>query len=625
MRGKFRGFLFSALGVVCLAIILIALNILGSVWRFRSDLTQNKLYTLSSGTKKILNRLDTEVEIRFYFSKDNPEVPVPLRTYAQEIQDLLSEYQQHGHGKIKVVKLDPKPDSDAEDSANLDGIEGQDVNLSDKVYLGLAVSCLDAKQTISFLSPERETLLEYDISRAIASVSNPKKAVIGLMSSLPVNGSGATPMLMERQQSTPAWVFVTELKENYQIRVLPLTADKIDSDITVLLLVHPKGISVQTQYAIDQFLLRGGKLVALLDPFSLVDAQMSQQEGGPSSSTLDKLLPAWGLNFSDTEIVADPVYATQVQRQQGVESDPTILSVSNDGINKKDALGAATSDLLLPFAGAFTGTPVQGLRQEILVKTSDHAKLVPIATVQAGPDAVRREMKGANTTYSLALRLSGKFPTAFPNGRPKDAVAQQQPQPSPAPEPQLKQASAESVVILVGDADFAYDSIAGHSQQILGQTIFNPSNGNLNFLLTSIEQLSGDTNLIGIRSRASGNRPFDLVNKMQATAEEKYQSKINELEDDLNQTREKLASLQTGKQSDQKTLISNEQLGEIRKFHEQEAKLNQELKQVRKNLRQEIDSLQDTLKWVNILGIPILVALFGVTLAWIKKERRAAK
>jgi len=302
MKKVVENWLFSVVGVVALLIILVALNVLGNFIKLRWDLTENHSYTLSQGSQRIVQKLDTPVEIRFYYSKDNASTPVYLRTYAQEVEDLLAEFQQTSHGKIKIVKLDPKPDSDAEDSARLDGVEGQTVNLSDKVYLGLAVSCLDAKTAIPFLSPGRESLLEYDVSRAISSVANPKKAVIGVMSALPVLGRNSPMMMMQRQQGSAPWVFAQELKENYTVREVPLTADKIDDDISVLLLCYPKGITDSAQYAIDQFLLRGGKMVALLDPFSFVDFQMSGQAGMMGgegfSASLDKLLKAWGINFT---------------------------------------------------------------------------------------------------------------------------------------------------------------------------------------------------------------------------------------------------------------------------------------------------------------------------------------
>jgi ABC-type uncharacterized transport system involved in gliding motility auxiliary subunit len=638
MKGKFDQILYSAVGVIAVLIIIVAINLFGGFLKFRSDLTDNKLYTLSDGTKKILNKLDTDVVVRLYFSKDNAYVPVPLRTYAQEVQDLLDEYQQYSHGKVKVIKLDPKPDSDAEDSANLDGIEGQAVNLSDKIYLGIAISCLDAKSTISYLSPERANLLEYDLSRAISSVANPKKAVIGVMSALPVTGREASPMMMQqRQQPSQPWIFLNELKESYVVRDIPLTTDKIEDDVSVLVVVHPQGITTSAQFAIDQFLLRGGKMVALLDPYSFVQAQTAGPYGGGAgfSSTLDKLLPAWGIDFSVTKMIADLTFASQVQRESEVQSDPTILTITGEGINKEDALGAAASDLLMPFTGAFTGKPAEGLKEDVLVRSSAQAGLVDVSMMEAGPDAIRKELKSVQAAYPIAIRLSGKFKTAFPEGKPeaKDTAT-----PSPIPAPQagasaspaskeayLKEGKSEGVVVLVGDSDFAYDAIAGRVQQVLNQTVFVPSNGNLNFIQSSIEQLAGDSDLIGIRSRSSGNRPFVVVNKMEAAAQQKYQSKIDDLEDNLNQTRQKLATLQTGKQSDQKTLLSPEQQAEIKKFQENEATVNKELKQVRKNLRQEIDSLQNTVTWVDIAGMALIVTIVGLVLALVKRSRRAAR
>jgi ABC-type uncharacterized transport system involved in gliding motility auxiliary subunit len=638
MKGKFERLLYSVLGVVAVFVILVAINLLGGLFKVRSDLTENKLYTLSNGTKKILSKLDAPVEIRFYFSKDNASAPVPLRTYAQQVEDLLAEYQQYSHGKVKVVKLDPKPDSDAEDSANLDGIEGQNLNLTDKIYLGAAVSCLDAKTTLPYLSPDRENLLEYDLSRAISSVANPKKSVIGVMSALPVMGREAPPMMMQqRQQSMQPWIFLTELKENYTVRDIPMTTTKIDEEVSVLLLVHPNGISDQAQFAIDQFLLRGGKMVALLDPYSFVEARSAGPYGGSGkySSTLSKLLPAWGIQFSETKVVADPLFATQIQRENDVQSDPTILSITSDGINKEDVLGAAISDLLLPFAGTFTGKPADGLKEDILVKSTTQAGLVDTALLEAGGDEVRKALKSENTSYPIAIRLSGKFKTAFPQGGPpsKDSAnSSASPAPatsaSPSPTPSaetLKEARTDGVVLLIGDSDFAYDQLAGRTQQVLTQTVFVPSNGNLNFIQSSVEQLAGDSDLIGIRSRSSGNRPFVVVTKLQAAAQQKYQSKIDALQDNLAETRQKLASLQTGKQSDQKMLLSPEQQAEIKKFQENEAQVSQELKQLRKNLRLEIDSLQNTVRWIDIAAMPVIVTLAGLILAYLKHDRRAAR
>ncbi|MEY2608008.1 MAG: gliding motility-associatede transport system auxiliary component [Verrucomicrobiota bacterium] len=638
MKKVAENWLFSVVGVIALLVILIALNLLGNFSKFRWDLTENHLYTLSQGSQRIVQKLDTPVEIRFYYSKDNASTPVYLRTYAQEVEDLLSEFQQASRGKIKIVKLDPKPDSDAEDSARLDGVEGQTVNLSDKVYLGLAVSCLDAKTTIPFLSPGRESLLEYDVSRAISSVANPKKAVIGVMSALPVLGRNNPMVMQRRQQGSAPWIFAQELKENYTVREVSLTADKIDDDISVLLVCYPKGITDSAQYAIDQFLLRGGKMVALLDPFSFVDFQMSGQAGMMGgevfSASLDKLLKAWGINFTSNQVVADPAFATKIQREANVvQSDPSVLSLTADAINRSDPLGAATNDVLLPFAGAFLGTPADGLKEEVLISSSEQSSLIDAMTVQMGSDAVRKALKAAHTRYPLAVRLTGKFKTAFANGKPAAPPAEPtNPNATPTPTPStsatpvpLKEATNEGVVVLIGDADFAFDTIAGNEQQVLTQTVFSPTNGNLNFIESSVEMLAGDSNLISIRSRASANRPFLVVNQMEAAAEQRYQSKIDELENSIAQTKQKLAALQNSNPSDQKTVLSPQQQAEIKKFQENEAKLDKELKQVRKDLRQEIDSLQNTLKWINIAAMPLLVTLAGLGFAIFKRQSRAAR
>jgi len=279
---------------------------------------------------------------------------------------------------------------------------------------------------------------------------------------------------------------------------------------------------------------------------------------------------------------------------------------------------------------------VEGLKEDVLVKSSKQAGLIDTALLEAGGDQIRRKLTADHVSYPIAIRLSGKFKTAFAQGAPPpskdEANASSSPTPaavvSPSPTPKvdtLKEAKADGVALLIGDSDFAYDQIAGRAQQVMTQTVFTPSNGNLNFIQSSIEQLAGDSNLIGIRSRSSGNRPFVVVNKMEAAAQDKYQSKIDELQDNLAQTRQKLASLQTGKQTDQKTLLSPEQQAEIKKFQENEAQISQELKQVRKNLRLEIDSLQNSLKWIDIAAMPVLIALVGLLLAYLKRTRRVAR
>ena len=266
--------LYSLIGVLAMFVVIVAFNAIAARMKARVDLTADRAYTLSPGTRAILKKLDTPVQIRFYSTRNDNRVPVALKTYAQRVEDLLGEYRQASRGNIEIQKLDPVPDSDAEDSAKLDGIEAQQVSMdSDPIYLGLSVSMLDQKEAISFLDPSRERLLEYDVSRAISRVANPEKPVLGVMSPLPVAGQQANPMMarMGQRGGAPAWAFYTELKNDYTIKTVEMTAESIPEDIKVLMVIHPKAITEAAEYAIDQFVLRGGQLIAFLDPLAVLD------------------------------------------------------------------------------------------------------------------------------------------------------------------------------------------------------------------------------------------------------------------------------------------------------------------------------------------------------------------
>jgi len=310
-KKNIENFLFSVGGVVAMFFLLAGVYIISHLIAGRLDLTKEKAFTLSAGTKAILKKLDTPVQIRFYASQGK-DMPPEFKTYAARVEDILNEYRKYGGKNIQVKKFDPQPDSDAEESASLDGVEGQPLTGGDKLYLGLAVNMVDQKVPIPFLDPRRERLLEYDITRAIANVMNTDKAVVGIMSSLPVFGQ-FNPMMMRmggggRQD---AWLLVDELKRDFNVKEIQPTVEKIDDDVKVLLVLHPKNFSDKALYAIDQFIMRGGKLIALLDPMSYVDAQNSPQQQNPlqgamnAGSSMDKLTKAWGIEFDSSKVVAD--------------------------------------------------------------------------------------------------------------------------------------------------------------------------------------------------------------------------------------------------------------------------------------------------------------------------------
>ncbi len=613
--------LYSGAGIIAVLLVLVAFNVIAAQAKQRIDLTAEKAYTLSPGSRAILTSLDTPVQLRFYCTKDTKTMPVGLANYAQRVEDLLGAYKQASKGKIEIQRLDPEPDSDAEDSARLDGIEPQQLRSGERIYLGLSVSLLDQKQAIPFLAPDRERLLEYDISRAIARVMTTEKPRIGVMTPLPVMGD-ANPMQRPGQSGGKPWAFINELQRDFTLQTVPLTAEAIPDDIKLLLVIHPKGISEATEFALDQFVLRGGKLVAFVDPLCVLDRPAMPTQGLPpqSSSTLAKLFPAWGVTFAPGQVVADMEHTARLQDG----SNPAVLALNENSVNKDDVVTADAGNLLMAFSGAFTGTPAPGLTRTELIKTSKRSQLVDSMMAQFGGQQIASNFQASGTEYPLAIRLSGRFKTAFPDGKPKAA------QPDAAAKPEenkpdanaLKESTQDGTVLLVGDADMIQDQVSVRELATLGgQAVIIPLNSNLAFAQGAVEQMAGNSNLIAVRSRASRERPFTVVQKLQADAEANYRSKIKELEGSLAETQRKVNELQRSKDANQRFILSPEQQQELANFRATEAKVKTQLKEMRRQLRSEIDSLENRIKWINIAGMPALVILAGFGLAaWRRRE-----
>jgi ABC-type uncharacterized transport system involved in gliding motility auxiliary subunit len=626
-RKSIENFLFSVGGIIAMFLLLAGIYIISHFAAARIDLTQERMFTLSPGTKAILKKLDTPVQIRFYATQGK-DVPVQLKTYAQRVEDILNEYKKYGGNKITIKKLDPQPDSDAEDSAALDGVEGQAISMTDRIYLGIAVNMLDSKVAIPFLAPDRERLLEYDISRAIANVMTTEKPVVGVMSSLPIFGMQMNPMMMQMgQRGQEPWLFLNELKRDFEVREIQPMVESIDSDVDILLVVHPKNFSDQALYAIDQFILRGGKLLAFVDPMSVVDSRNSPG-GNPlqgamnAGSSLDKLTKAWGLEYDVSKVIADLVFSTKINRGQGgrPEDAPAVLSLTSQAVNTNDVVTSQVDSILMPFAGAFTGTPVEGLKQTVLIHSSPQSQLVEKFMAEFGGDSIMKDFKPAGKEFALATRLTGKFKSAFPDGPPSSGDTN-----APAnASAHLKEGTKETAVVLVADSDILYDQFVA---RVFGPGMAIPMNGNLNFMQNVVEQNAGDENLIAIRSRATMNRPFTRVREMQLAAEERYRSKIRDLEASLEETQNRLNELQQAKQGNgqQRMIMSPEQQAELTKFRQKQAEVNKELKEVRKDLKREVDSLENRLKWLNIGAMPLVVTLAGISLAFVKRKKTAAK
>jgi ABC-type uncharacterized transport system involved in gliding motility auxiliary subunit len=619
MDKRTENFLYSGGGLAAAFVVIVLVNLVLGAPRARLDLTQGKLYTLSEGTRSVLGKLEAPVKIRLYFSQ-GAEVPLPIKAYGRRVEDMLAEFRQAGQGKVLVEKLDPEPDSEAEDSAALEGVEPQVIGGGDKFYLGASISYADQKIALPALALDREPLLEYDLTRAIARAATTAKPVVGVMSALPV--FGMPPSQFTGGQPVEPQVFIGELRRDYTVKRVSLDAERIDDDVKVLVVIHPRGISDKAQYALDQFVLRGGKLIAFLDPNAYFDqmGQMGGMGGGGTPSSLDKLLKAWGLAFDSGKVVLDMRYLTGA----GARTLPTLLSLNDSAFAPNDIVTARLGSLLMPFAGVFTGKPAEGLSETVLMKTSSYSQLVDSFAATAQGEAAVKSFQPSNIEYPLAVRLTGRFKTAFPEGRPEDKAgkaASVKTAEAKADPGQLKESAADNAVVLVGDSDFINDGAAVQIQEIFGQRIVIPRNGNIAFAQALVDQFAGDPDLIKLRSRASAARPFIRIRDMEARAQQAYLGKIKDLETNLGQTQEKLTALQKGRGAGAGAILSAEQQSELENFRRKAAETRLALKEVRRELRSESEALQFWTKVVNIALIPVLVAIAGIAFGILRRRR----
>lgn len=411
--------------LLVIAIVIVVNYIVGGLGlgNFRVDVTEDGLYTLSKGTKNILGRInaDRPVTIRYYVTADERVMPPVLKTYARNVQDLLLELQKASSELIILEKLAPNPDSDDEDKAREDQIQGMQVNAEgDNIYLGLAIQSGSQKEVIPFLNPTEETKLEYDLARAINKVISDKKPNIGVMSSMPVQGS---PMFQfQRQRGQEPWAIIQQLRLDYEMRDVDMSADRIDGDIGVLIVLHPGDIAPLTEYAIDQYLLKGGRVIAAVDPLCWIGQSYNGQQNpmtGQStfvaqSSDLPNLLKAWGVGYTPREVVADMFYRGVLMGRQ----NPTALQLPAAAISKDNPITESLQSLSLISAGSFGVTAVDGVESQVLVESSEQSDLLDVPTAESLRTESLKDFNASGRKKTLALRLSGKFKTAFPDGPP---------------------------------------------------------------------------------------------------------------------------------------------------------------------------------------------------------------
>ncbi len=615
----------AAFGVAALVVIALLANWLVSLTPLGNrgvDFTENKGHTLSEGTRHILTELDTPVVIRYYASRSTDYMPEQLKLHMRQVDDMLKEYESislesTAKGKLRVEFLDPQPDTDAEDSANLDGISGQRMN-DQNLFFGMAISCLDKTSVIPFIDPRDETMLEYHISKAISDVSAPTRPKIGVMTSIDLRGM---PAMAPGQPPMPSWVIYQQLKQSFDIVDISMEGATIDPKIIkVLLVFHPAGINKSTEFTIDQYLLNGGTVVACLDPYSIAakmteaipNPMMGQQPPALTSSTLPTLLGAWGVTFESTKVLADPPLATSFGDGRVGIAVPTLTEAQmpqKDNVITKD-LGSIT--MFLP--GAFTIKGTEGVIATPLVQSTTDASFVDALRASQLDPSLARTVKANGTAYDLVTYLTGNFHTAFPDGKPEAQIeGEKAPVNKDAP-PILTESATPGNVFLIADVDGFYDRFAYNVQNFGGTQMASPSNGNASLLLNILDQAIGSKYLIGSRSRSATRRPFTVIQKMEDEFNKTVGKRMDEYEEKLQATQQKLSTLQAQKAAGSDLFLTPAQEQEIKNLREEQVRYAKLIREQEKELRRRKDELGGKITLLNVAAMPALVILIGLAL-----------
>lgn len=566
--------------------------------------------------------MEQPVTIKFFFSLSNRDLPADLKLYGKRVREFLSEYERRSRRGVKVEVHDPKVDSDEEEWAQKYGMHPLQLPSGERIYCGLVFLSADQEERIELLDLSREALLEYDVTRIIHRLQSIEKKVVGIMSTLPVFGAAQRPPVPGLPSGREPWFFVTELRKTYDVREIGLSEEEIDDSVDLLVIIHPKGVSEKLQYAVDQYILRGGNALIFVDPFCVSDAAVQQQRFmQPSASSLEKLFGAWGISMDSSRVLADIDHPTRLRsRQNVVENNPVWISASRESFHESDVVISQLESLLFPVAGAIKKTPESTYEYEPMVYSGKNAALIDSFMAGFGASAIRREFIPAGERFHIMTRVSGRFKTAFPAGPPKGEESEIN-----SGEIQvathLESGKDKSTIMVLADADMLADEFYVRKSSFLGFAISRLFNDNLNLFSNACEVLTGGDDLVGLRSRGKFERPFTAVVELERQAQERWLAKENELVKKVERTNRKLRELQKQKDASQKLIISPEQEAEIAGFKEERRRINRELKEVRKNLRADIEKLGILLKGINIFLMPFLVSLAGIAFA-IYRERR---
>ena len=603
--------LFSS-ALLAFSIILFAL-VATAERKLRVDFTSDRAFSLSKEAAGIASTLDDHVRLRFYFNPSR-RMPDGLRSYGERIEWLLEEFSAASKGKVSLVKLRPEPDSEDEESAEMDGVKPIPLNSGDRMFLGLAVSHGGRSYPIPFFSPQNERLLESDLCRAVLNVTRKERPKVGVMSPLPVLGQSLPDGTVAPTAGAPqkAWQAFIEIQDDFSIYPVPFDPKAIPDELDCLVVVHPAGISVNAQYQIDQYLLRGGRVVAFLDPrsfYAVLKSQKDQSFVDKVESDMPRLLPAWGVTFNKNLMLADMIFAFRKNGPDKMITNPMVLNVSRDGLNQEDSLTSSLSSIALYFSGFFQVDPPKGLKKESLLFSSTESQAVS-SFIGDRSELVLRNFAASGTKMDVGIKLSGSFKSAFSEGLDSD-------------KDYLKESKKEGHVVLFADSDMLFNDVCvRQTEDSLGQKIIARVNDNISLLQNVLESLCGSDKLAMIRARIPMNRPFVKIDKIKADAELAYRNRILDLEKGLMETQGKLNRLQTMKSKTEQSILSDEQKEQLKELSIKSEDAKRIIKGLRRKLRTDLEGIELRFKLLNVVAVPALVAIFGF--CWLLWPRRRA-
>ena len=496
-------------------------------------------------------------------------------------------------------------------------------------YMGIAgTNTTDDKDVIPFLQPGREQFLEYDLTRLIYNLANPKKKVVGLVSGLPID---ADPL-----KKYKPWHVIEQMKQFFEIRTMGFEP-KITDDIDVLMVVHPFGLSDKALYDIDQFVMRGGKTMVFVDPYAEEGTRSNQAMRLPpdQGSDLEKLFKAWGITYARDKVLGDLGSAQRVSAGLDDLGRPIItdyvawITMRKDRMNANDVVTGELRIVNLASTGFIGKAKDANIEIEPLITSTKSSAPVDAQKVrfQPNPANILKEFTPDEKSYVIAARVSGTFKSAFAAGPPKkkggkkDDIVTDKDAKKIKALPHLAKAKVPANLIVVADSDILADAFWLRTQDFFGQQLVVPTANNADFVINALDNLSGSSALIGLRSRGLSNRPFLKLQEIQRAAEDRYRDREQALVKQLDEIQKKLKNVQTKEKAGGTTVLSSKQREAIVKFRADMIKIRRELRQVQLRLREDIDTLDAWTRVLNIGAMPVAVAVIAIALALARRQR----